>query len=549
LSRNVLTNLLLFVSSLTLAYVSHEFIRHENQNLEFVRSRIPGVHQTPLLTIQARSASPKRATLAGAFPPPKVLLLHGLSASKSVMTHLGTELAKLGMISYLIDLPGHGESKGQFTWANCQSSLHEALKYLSDHDSTPPSSATPPSAKSAIVLVGHSMGGALAVQAAARNSPSVTGVIAVSPAAAQVDRDAPRNLLILLGEFDLPFVRRGASLLFAQATGSPVVPLDDLRSCSNPDGSKKLVVLPWTEHSLGIFEPRGLAEISGWLTRFCPGIHFDARSSFVTLVLEFFVCCPLVYALVPAFGLVHWAVRFLQASRSLAVKEGTDLNAGPSATPAEAGWLKGWSPLFLYGMAGLLSVVLLRTLNPWDRLRLLGGGYLCGFLCLTGTLALCCRRPSASSLRSSWVDWVSVVVSVGGFVVLAAPVFSGLLVHLTLSKERFWRFPIIAASTFPFYIYDEWASRRLIPSFSFSERIYFHFSTRLLLALILILGFFILQNQQFLIVLILPAMLALSTVCWGQAWGVCKKTESITASAAFSALLTAWFLSTFFVQT
>jgi len=138
---------------------------------------------------------------------------------------------------------------------------------------------------------------------------------------------------------------------------------------------------------------------------------------------------------------------------------------------------------------------------------------------------------------------------VGGFVGLAAPVFSGLFVHLTISEERLWRFPIIAASTFPFYIYDEWASRRLIPSSPFPQMIYFHLSTRLLLALILILGFFVVQNQQFLIVLVLPALLALSTVCWCQAWGVCKKTKSITASAAFSALLTAWFLSIFFVQT
>ena len=212
------------------------------------------------------------------------------------------------------------------------------------------------------------------------------------------------------------------------------------------------------------------------------------------------------------------------------------------------GWLKSFPPLWLYGLAGILSVALLLAFNPWDRLRLMGGGYLCGFLCLTGVLALCCQRPRAGLWSCSWVDLVTVFLSVALFVYLAGPLFSRLFIHVEVSRARFWRLPIIAVSIYPFYLYDEWVSRRWRTSSNLSELLLFHFSTRLILALVLIVGFFVLQNRQFLIVLILPAMLTLSSLSWFQAWGVYRKTRNVTASAALSALLAAWFLSMFFVQ-
>src|SRR5262249_18879283 len=168
-----------------------------------------------------------------------VLLIHGLSASKSVMIHLGTQFARWGMNAYLLDLPGHGESNKKFSWASCQGAVQEALVYLRTVSARGPL-ADGPSANAPVFLVGHSMGAALAVQAA-RSEADVAGVIAVSPAAVQVDRTTPRSLLILLGQFDLPFVRRGALFLFQQATGISGTELEDSQARSSPDGLKRVV--------------------------------------------------------------------------------------------------------------------------------------------------------------------------------------------------------------------------------------------------------------------------------------------------------------------
>jgi pimeloyl-ACP methyl ester carboxylesterase len=454
------------------------------------------------------------------------------------MIHLGTAFAKAGMNSYLIDLPGHGESTGKFTWENCQGAVQEALMYFSRRSDAP----SPPVP---VILVGHSMGAALAIQAA-RYDQSVANVVAVSPVAAQVDRTAPRNLLILLGEFDLPFVRRGAIFLFQQATGISSPPLKHFRDCASPDGSKRMVLLPWTEHSLGIFRPRALLEMANWLEHLYPQTRFDIARSRTELLLKLFICSIVLYVLVPGFDLLHGGISLLNAKRSCSAEDKTLL---PNLFSTQGrGWLKWFPPLWLYGLAGILSVALLLAFNPWDGLCLMGGGYLCGFLCLTGVLALCCQRPRAAMLSCSWVDLVTVILSVVLFVYLAGPLFSRLFVHLAVSQARFWKLPIIAVSIYPFYLYDEWVSRHWITSSNLSKLLLFHFSTRLFLALVLIVGFFVLQNRQFLIVLILPAMLALTSLCWFQAWGVYRKTRSVTASAALSALLTAWFLSMFFVQ-
>jgi hypothetical protein len=287
-----------------------------------------------------------------------------------------------------------------------------------------------------------------------------------------------------------------------------------------------------------------------WLQRSYPEIHFDARSSLTELLLRLSVCSLLLYSLVPGFDLLHRGISLLNTKPRRAVQDETVAREPDSTlSPIQgSGWRNGLPPLWLYGLVGILSLVILLTFNPWNQLRLMGGGYLCGFLCLTGVLALSWQRPGRTIWSCSWVDFAAVLFSVVFFICLAGPLFSRLLVHLTVSQSRFWRLPVISVSIYLFFLFDEWVSRRRIISSNRGKLVYFHLSTRFLLALILILGFFLLQNSQFLIVLILPVLLILSSLCWFQTWGVYSRTRSVAASAAFGALLTAWFLSVFFVQ-
>ncbi|MCI0424072.1 MAG: hypothetical protein L0312_33495, partial [Acidobacteria bacterium] len=76
----------------------------------------------------------------------------------------------------------------------------------------------------------------------------------------------------------------------------------------------------------------------------------------------------------------------------------------------------------------------------------------------------------------------------------------------------------------------------------------FHLSTRLILAIVVLLGFFVLRNGQFLVVLILPGLLLTGLLCWGLTAWIHRKTGSVAASALFASLATAWFFSVFFAQ-
>jgi hypothetical protein len=132
--------------------------------------------------------------------------------------------------------------------------------------------------------------------------------------------------------------------------------------------------------------------------------------------------------------------------------------------------------------------------------------------------------------------------------VLVVPSISKYFVHCTLSLGRVWRVPIIALCLAPFYLFDEWASRCLMRPCSRANLLFFHLSSRLIIALVLLLGFFVLQNAQFLIVLVLPGLLGLSVLCWIYAGFIYNRTRSITASSLFSALSAACFFSAFFAQ-
>ena len=75
-----------------------------------------------------------------------------------------------------------------------------------------------------------------------------------------------------------------------------------------------------------------------------------------------------------------------------------------------------------------------------------------------------------------------------------------------------------------------------------------HLASRFVLAITLLLGFFVLRNGQFLVVLILPGLLLTSLLCWCMAAWIHRETDSVAASALFAALSTGWFFSVFFAQ-
>jgi alpha-beta hydrolase superfamily lysophospholipase len=148
-------------------------------------------------------------------PPPdvkpagSVVLLHGLSANRRLLMYLAEDFAGHGLRAYAIDLPGHGDSKDAFSFLRsekCATAAVESLVRTGTID-----------LKNTIVL-GHSMGAAIAIRMADRDPLAAT--IAISPAPMNMPQRMPANLLVFSASTDLAILKRSAQNLLSAADGT-----------------------------------------------------------------------------------------------------------------------------------------------------------------------------------------------------------------------------------------------------------------------------------------------------------------------------------------
>src|SRR3989475_9898128 len=100
-----------------------------------------------------------------------VLLFHGISANKKIMSYLARGFAEQGLRVYVPDLPGHGRTQGPFSPARAEHCGEALVRELLARGMI---------GANRTILAGHSMGGAIAERIAARIP--VAGLIAISPA-------------------------------------------------------------------------------------------------------------------------------------------------------------------------------------------------------------------------------------------------------------------------------------------------------------------------------------------------------------------------------
>src|SRR5216683_6988402 len=182
-----------------------------------------------------------------------VLLFHGISANKKIMSHLARGFAEQGLRVYVPDLPGHGRTQGPFSPARAEQCaealLHELLvRGMIDAGST--------------ILAGHSMGGAIAERIAAR--VPVAGLIAVSPAPMRAAHgvtmekllfsdppDLPSNSLVLVGSLEIESMRGNAADLVA----------------SHGEETAKFLEIPAASHVSILFSRAAMRASQEWSAR------------------------------------------------------------------------------------------------------------------------------------------------------------------------------------------------------------------------------------------------------------------------------------------
>src|SRR5215469_1298812 len=137
------------------------------------------------------------------------IVLHGLAANRRVMRLLGENLAADDDLRvYLLDLPGHGDNTEPFSFADAEACAAAVINKLI-RDGTISVTRT--------AIVGHSMGGAIAIRLADR--VPVAATVALSPAPMMLPRRMPANLIVFSPQYDLPPLRGAAETLLKAAGG------------------------------------------------------------------------------------------------------------------------------------------------------------------------------------------------------------------------------------------------------------------------------------------------------------------------------------------
>jgi pimeloyl-ACP methyl ester carboxylesterase len=207
-------------------------------------SNIPDSYHTPIKTF-----SPPQPPFRGG-----VILIHGYGGSKEMMQGIAADLAQEGFYTFCLDLPGCGDSEQNFAREKNQAAFESAYISLMSRALLSPNK---------VALIGHSMGGGLVLQFA-RDHAEVRATMALSAVPSKITPDAPRNLLLLTAENDLPGLKQAASRMWEAAGGSPnsgPVTIGDFSAGT----ARRAVTIPGANHLTILYSSAVREELRNWL--------------------------------------------------------------------------------------------------------------------------------------------------------------------------------------------------------------------------------------------------------------------------------------------
>jgi dienelactone hydrolase len=292
----------------------------------------------------------------------RFLLLHGYVANRSQLLHLAQVLATAGGEVYVLDLPGRGDNLGE----------------VSDRPSTGPNATmpTPNETRAAtavihyinrrfgvrrdhLVLVGHSMGGGVALDLAHRIRPAAT--VSLAGLRRPVSPENPPNVLFITARFDIPALQRAADEMYEQA-----------RRRGQAARHEYMAI-----HSSLPFHSPVQQAIVDWANRavFPANLEIPAHFNVWLLALEWTTLLFLAALFIPLAGIASWA---------LAIDPHGEVVPETSVSLWTPWRLGGYA--LLAGTTVVLALALLQWLgwpHPLGFLRLADGDYLTSVLLLS----------------------------------------------------------------------------------------------------------------------------------------------------------------------
>jgi pimeloyl-ACP methyl ester carboxylesterase len=460
------------------------------------------------------------------MPHGYVVLLHGLSANKRIMSYIAAGFASQGLRVFVPDLPGHGRTDGPFSYERSEQCSENLIRELAARGLLDPERT---------ILVGHSLGGAIALRVASR--VPVAGAIAISPAPMRPIRGISPEMMPFHEFGTLP-----SRSLVMSASGDPETVRDGAKDLvpTPGDGTSQYTLVPRSTHVSLLFDAAAMSSAQNWAARV---LHLEGQPR-----------------LPPRRGLLGFFAGFLGILLLAGPFLRESLQSKKQETPAFenlAGVAKGRAFLE-YGIVGLGTVGVLSYTNPLRLVHVFEGDYLASFLLILGVVLLVLHWNLLRNLfgtRTSGQPTRSLT-----FTVLAAA-FAAFLLHflvtawidLTFSEAwltapRWARFAPLLIAVLPYH-----AAEELLLGPATPDKPWRRLLTALLFRLVawaaLVVGVFFLHSGEVLLVLLAPSFVIF---CVLQAWGmkvVREGTASPAATALFGAILLAGFCLVVFPTT
>ena len=462
---------------------------------------------------------PSGGSAAGGMPQGYVVLLHGLSANKRIMSYFTAGFASEGLRVFVPDLPGHGRTAGPFSYERSEQCSENLVRELIARGLLDPEKA---------ILVGHSLGGADALRVASH--VPVAGVVAISP--------APMRPVPGISPEMLPFHNFGAlpphSLVMSASweterirnAAKALVPIPG-------DGTSQYVVIPRSTHVSILFDRTAMSVAQKWAAQV---LHLEGQPSLPSRR-------GLLGFLAGFAGILLLAGPFLRETLQ-PKKQEPQAPENLTAVPQARAFLE--CGIIALGAVGLLSYG-----NPLRVLRLFEGDYFVSFLLVLGPVLLALHWNSLRALLGGSPSNTPATRPM--YLTLLGSAFAALLLHflatswldLTFSEAwltaaRWARFAPFLIAVLPYHVAEELLLGPASPGLG-TRRLLKALLLRLLAWGAIVAGILLLHSGEILLVLLAPYF---GLFCVLQIWGM-KVVREVTASAAAAALFGAILLAGF----
>jgi dienelactone hydrolase len=188
--------------------------------------------------------------------PPGLVLCHGFSADRAMMSTLARRLAASGYAVLAIDARGHGENRASFGGGGRPDHLYPEFEAAIDF-----LRASPQVDGERLAVMGHSMGAAAALDYATRD-PGLGATVLVSGGWVLEGPHRPPNALFIYASGDPPGLREASDALAARLEAEQGG--DDASHLADGTGVR-VVEVPGNDHLTILWSRAAAAEIVAWL--------------------------------------------------------------------------------------------------------------------------------------------------------------------------------------------------------------------------------------------------------------------------------------------